>query len=353
MPELIEGPSPLPTAFAVSLPHSLLSAISLMCAADEYEGLGEWLYQARARLAAEVFAETCTVVRFPGQHHRFFGELAARLPRNSFDMNFDQFIQHLRAIPGVHYQLIALRALARGSTLPRKPVDLLELSGESAEWAAFLRGIGSEVAPEVVATLVRKDGEIKNRLLRAVERFWSDAYAEEFQATLPLLEQSVADHRAQSTRAPFQETFTRTTGRLLPEAIAELLPKMAAVTFLPSCYVGPYVAYIRAGSQLLLFYNCRSTPGVATALDGASLYPPLKALSDETRLQILTLLQDGELYAQEIVDQLDISQPAVSRHLNLMAAAGVLQIRREGNAKFYSVNRQTLIRLADALRALS
>ena len=353
MPELIEGPSPLPTTFAVSLPHSLLSAISLMCAADEYEGLGEWLHQTRARLAPDLYAEICTAVRFPGQHHRFFGELAARLPHNSFDMNFDQFIEHLRAIPGVHYQLIALRALARGSTLQRKPVELLELSGRSAEWAAFLSEIGSEVAPDVVATLVRKDDEMKNQLLRAVERFWWDAYAEEFQATVPLLEQSVAHHRAENSLAGFRETFTRTTGRLLPEAIAELLPKMTAVTYLPSCYVGPYVAYLRAGSQLLLFYNCRSTPGVATAVDGASLYPPLKALSDETRLQILSLLRDGELYAQEIVDQLDISQPAVSRHLNLMAAAGVLQIRREGNAKFYSVNRQTLIRLADALRALS
>jgi hypothetical protein len=339
--------------FAVSLPHSLLSAISLMCAADEYEGLGEWLYQTRARLQAEVYAEICTVVRFPGLHHRFFGELAARLPHDSFDMNFDQFIEHLRTVPGVHYQLIALRALARGSTLQRKPVELLELSSKSAEWAAFLREIGSEVAPDVVATLVRKDDEMKNRLLRAVERFWWDVYAEEFQATLPLLEQSVAHHHTENSLASFRETFTRTTGRLLPEAIAELLPKMAAVTYLPSCYVGPYVAYIRAGSQLLIFYNCRSTLGVAMAVDGASLYPPLKALSDETRLQILSLLRDGELYAQEIVNQLGISQPAVSRHLNLMAAAGVLQIRREGNAKFYSVNRQTLIRLADALRALS
>ena len=86
--------------------------------------------------------------------------------------------------------------------------------------------------------------------------------------------------------------------------------------------------------------------------DGASLYPPLKALADETRLQILALLQGRELYAQEIVDQLDISQPAVSRHLNLMAAAGVLTIRREGNAKYYSVNAETLARVADALRAL-
>jgi DNA-binding transcriptional ArsR family regulator len=40
----------------------------------------------------------------------------------------------------------------------------------------------------------------------------------------------------------------------------------------------------------------------------------------------------------------------VSRHLNLMATAGVLSIRREGNTKYYSLNSQTLAQLADALR---
>jgi DNA-binding transcriptional ArsR family regulator len=49
---------------------------------------------------------------------------------------------------------------------------------------------------------------------------------------------------------------------------------------------------------------------------------------------------------------LEISQPAVSRHLNLMAAADVLQTRRKGNAKYYTVNSETLLRLADALRTL-
>jgi DNA-binding transcriptional ArsR family regulator len=63
-------------------------------------------------------------------------------------------------------------------------------------------------------------------------------------------------------------------------------------------------------------------------------------------------LQGRELYAQEIVERLDISQPAVSRHLNLMAAAGVLKIRRDGNAKYYSLDGETLARLADAIRAL-
>jgi DNA-binding transcriptional ArsR family regulator len=51
------------------------------------------------------------------------------------------------------------------------------------------------------------------------------------------------------------------------------------------------------------------------------------------------------------VERLDISQPAVSRHLNLMATAGILCIRREGNVKYYSIRAETLVDLASALRA--
>lgn len=303
MPELIEGPSPLSTEFVVSLPHSLLSAISLMCASDEYEGLGEWLGSARARLPADLYTELCTLFRFPGQHQRFFGELTTRLPHRSFDMSFDRFMEQLRAIPGIHYQLIALRALGRGSSTQPKPIELLEMSGRPTEWKAYLREIGSEIAPEVVARLVRTENEMKNRLLAAVERFWWVAYREEFQATRPLMERSVAYHRSERTSTSLRDTFLRATGRLPPEAIAELFPRISEVIFLPSCYVGPYVAYTRVADRLLLFYNCRSSPTIATAVDGASIYPPLKALSDETRLQILSLLQGRELYAQEIVEK--------------------------------------------------
>jgi hypothetical protein len=209
------------------------------------------------------------------------------------------------------------------------------------------------VAPERVASLVRDGALLKSRLLTALERFWQLAYAEEFRATRPMMERSVAYHQSLNYSTSFPELFTTVTGRRLPEPIAELLPSITTVTFLPSCYVGPYVAFTRARDHLYLFYNCRSVPGALTAVDGASLYPPLKALADETRLQILSLLQGRELYAQEIVDLLDISQPAVSRHLNLMAAAGVLKIRREGNTKYYAVKGDTLAHLADALRTLT
>jgi hypothetical protein len=352
MPNLIRGAAPLTFDFVVSLPHSLLATVGLVCAAPDFEGLSGQLWQVRNRVPPDLLHQLCLLVTFPGGYQRLTTELMGHLPPDAPAMDFRHLRAHLEAIPDIHYQMIALRALARGADPHPEPAEMLDLAGQPERWAAYLADVGSEVAPGEVAGLVRDAAGFKQRLVAAIARFWHEVYAQEFEATRPLMERSVAYLRAQSHSPSFDDTFLAITGRLVPERLAELLPSIARITFVPSCYVGPYVAFSHHRQDLVLFYNCRATPPAAGVAEATALYPPLRALADETRLQILSLLRGRELYAQEIVDQLDISQPAVSRHLNLMATAGILKIRREGNAKYYSVDGERLARLADALRTL-
>ena len=65
----------------------------------------------------------------------------------------------------------------------------------------------------------------------------------------------------------------------------------------------------------------------------------LKLLSDTTRLRTIMLLSRRELCVCQIMGVLGISQPLVSRNLNLMAAAGFLDERKEGKLVFYSLSR--------------
>ncbi len=65
----------------------------------------------------------------------------------------------------------------------------------------------------------------------------------------------------------------------------------------------------------------------------------LKLLSDTTRLRIIMLLSRKELCVCQIMGVLGISQPLVSRNLNLLDAAGFLDERREGKLVFYSLSR--------------
>jgi ArsR family transcriptional regulator len=63
-----------------------------------------------------------------------------------------------------------------------------------------------------------------------------------------------------------------------------------------------------------------------------------KALSDETRLRILKLLDHGELCVCDIVAALDIIQPKVSFHLGVLKDAGLIKDRKQGKWIHYRID---------------
>jgi len=69
-----------------------------------------------------------------------------------------------------------------------------------------------------------------------------------------------------------------------------------------------------------------------------------KALSDETRLRIVKLLEKGELCVCDIVAALDIVQPKASFHLGVLKGAGLIRDRKQGKWIHYSLNETDLFR---------
>ncbi len=63
----------------------------------------------------------------------------------------------------------------------------------------------------------------------------------------------------------------------------------------------------------------------------------LKALSDESRLRILGVLRHEPLNVNEILSVLEMGQSRVSRHLKILADAGLLERIREGSHIYYSL----------------
>ena len=61
-----------------------------------------------------------------------------------------------------------------------------------------------------------------------------------------------------------------------------------------------------------------------------------KALSDNTRLRLLYVLQQYELNVNEIVLVVDMIQSGVSRHLKILLDSGLLTSRRDGSFTYYS-----------------
>jgi ArsR family transcriptional regulator len=69
-----------------------------------------------------------------------------------------------------------------------------------------------------------------------------------------------------------------------------------------------------------------------------------KALSDETRLRILKLLEHGELCVCDIVAALDMIQPKVSFHLAVLKDAGLIKDRKQGKWVHYSIDDADMFR---------
>ncbi|MFP4518888.1 MAG: metalloregulator ArsR/SmtB family transcription factor [Oceanicaulis sp.] len=69
------------------------------------------------------------------------------------------------------------------------------------------------------------------------------------------------------------------------------------------------------------------------------LLTKLKALAEPTRLRIVSLLARGEMTVSEIMQVLGQSQPRVSRHLKLLADAGLCERFPEGGWVFYRLVR--------------
>ena len=71
------------------------------------------------------------------------------------------------------------------------------------------------------------------------------------------------------------------------------------------------------------------------------------ALASEPRLQIVELLAQGTEKCQEIVSELDLSQPAISYHMSKLEQAGVLRKERRGTRNCYRLQKgvEELVRL--------
>jgi ArsR family transcriptional regulator len=74
-----------------------------------------------------------------------------------------------------------------------------------------------------------------------------------------------------------------------------------------------------------------------------------KALADPQRLALLSALQKGERSVSELAKVTKRPQPNVSQHLASLAAAGLVEARREGNRVFYRIVDPYVMRICDAV----
>ena len=76
-----------------------------------------------------------------------------------------------------------------------------------------------------------------------------------------------------------------------------------------------------------------------------------QAIADPTRRQLLALLAERERPVQALCAPFAISRPAISKHLQVLADAGLVHARREGRETVYAFDASPLLQLKAWLSA--
>lgn len=84
-----------------------------------------------------------------------------------------------------------------------------------------------------------------------------------------------------------------------------------------------------------------------TINNGAKL---LKALANEKRLQIVSVLENKELKVGELEKKIGLSQSALSQHLAILRASDIVSTRRLAQNVFYAVKNKTALQIVELLK---
>jgi len=71
----------------------------------------------------------------------------------------------------------------------------------------------------------------------------------------------------------------------------------------------------------------------------------LDALAEPRRRDILDLLQGGERSVGQVAEALELAQPSASKHLKVLREAGLVEVRRDAQRRWYGLRLEPLVEL--------
>ncbi|WP_194903649.1 ArsR/SmtB family transcription factor [Catenulispora rubra] len=203
------------------------------------------------------------------------------------------------------------------------------------------------------------------RFLGMVERYWEEAFSQEWRRIEPELAKSVIEAGRQVAEGGLYTLFRGLwpevrsdpkAGRLWldqpHEHEVEITPQQPLV-LAPSAYVWPHVRVNCDGPWPLgLVFPASSIVREARPrIPPAQLTGILRALADDTRLRVLRLVAEQPRSTQELAPLVGITEAGLSKQLRVLADAGLVERRREGYYVLYRLLSDHVAALAPSLEA--
>lgn len=362
-PDSIVAPTVTPVSVALEPVHSALSSLLMLAKADVLSGLPEWVTRTAAALKPEQNHINRLVMI--GLHY-------ATVPDRSWS-SFPAYVDHLAAEdPNV----LCRRVFNAYAQVERREEECCRLPDPSRELvpidpAPLLESVdvflsflmerfpaeGTDLEIEAEAHRYLSDPPAMQSLIVShLRSMWNEVLSSEWERVVPTLQASVdAFQQIDLNDRSRSDAAQLVLGRDLEDHWwSRELEQAKQVLFVPSVHLGPYLGKFRFGDALWVSFGARIPEGVqvcAPELSRAEFLVRVGALADDTRLRILKLIsEEGEQPTQDIMDRLQLSQSAASRHLKQLSATGYLTERRCNGAKCYALNSD---RIEETLRALS
>ncbi|NJL94722.1 MAG: helix-turn-helix transcriptional regulator [Anaerolineae bacterium] len=337
--------------------HAQLYSLMSLLDADDYPGQAAWVYTTRDSLTPAELQASRLVFGLFGKVFKGYD--------TSWD-DLDGFLSHFRqedptqqrdrilaAYLDWHHACCTEGKLAQATSREdflASPAPLRNLLSLDSDDRALLSVM------DQAHGLLNDPPTLRSRIADHLELMWEKYLRKPWQAELPTLRETV-DAYAQldlSKVDPLEAAQRITRRDLRHSKLITYLDQVSQVVFVPSPFIGPYVGFMGGPAIIRLIFRPQlpdEAPRRSPHLDRSELLVQLSALADDTRLQILALLaQHAELRAQDVMQHLNLSQSASSRHLRQLSATGFITEQRQDGIKLYRLNLTRITHTADALR---
>jgi len=334
--------------------QTIIHSMVLMVRSEELSGLNPWIYETISALTAEQKA-THELVMI-GVHY-------AVVPTR-FWKDFPTFLAHLEKSDP-----LILRDKVLDFYLSYEPCEktgkLVEGTKESLldDFEFFLEYLRNKFGDKGVFPKIEKKahellndpGKMQKLITTHLRFMWEEYFQAEWERVQPMLSDAVMAFNEIDFRNMSQGEIAKyITGQELNQEYWDLSSEeINQLVFVPSAHVGPYLGKFRYKNALGVIFGARlpkDTEMHAPDLSRNEITIRLSALADDVRLHILKLFaEEGELRSQDIMERLQLSQSAASRHLKQLSATGYLIERRCSGAKCYTLNAD---KIQDTLRAV-
>ena len=334
--------------------QTFINSMMLLVQGEELSGMSPWVYETAANLSEEEMQDHELVII--GLHYA--------VTPNRYWKDLPSFLNHLKTTDPVglrdqvlDFYLNFTNCDEAENNLEASKESLLEDVDFFLEYLRNKFGI-KNIIPEVeikAYELLNDPPRMQEKIASHLKLMWEKYFQAEWDRVQPMLADAVmAFEEIDFSQMEKEEVADYITGREVGQEFWHKTNQDASqLIFVPSAHNGPYLGGFKYKNAQGIIFGARlpkDTEVHAPDLSRNEITIRLSALADDIRLNILkTIAEEGEMRSQEIIDRLELSQSAASRHLKQLSATGYLIERRCSGAKCYSLNRE---RVQDTMRAV-